>query len=61
MLDESGKVHTTTSAIYPAEKHMDRTLFTQWAIELERGSHEALNLDHIEGLDIHWPGQIHAD
>jgi hypothetical protein len=56
-LYESGEVRVTTSAIYPAERHMDRTPFTQWTIELEEQSYQALDLSGLQGLDMHWQGR----
>lgn len=56
-LTSSGEVNVTTSTIYEADKHADRTPFTQWTIELERESYEALDLDGLGGLDMHWAGR----
>ncbi|KAL1861501.1 hypothetical protein VTK73DRAFT_7066 [Phialemonium thermophilum] len=56
-LGPSGDVNITTSAIYPAEKHLDHTPFTQWTIEIEEETYDALNLDGLEAIDMHYQGK----
>jgi hypothetical protein len=52
---EATEVRETT--IQEATKHIDRTTCTQWTIELEKESYEALDLSGFTGLDTHYHGR----